>query len=468
MILDFFNRKKLKRPLLLPSIVKKYNMTRPTSSRKHLCYLPYTQLYISFEGNIYVCCGNRKFLLGKYPEQSLHDIWFGERVQKLQRHIKNNDLNRGCGMCREQLLNGNFELVLARGYDKYAPYESAYPVSFEFELSNQCNLDCIMCTPEFSSTVSRRYGIIPDEKTFVFDDKFLQELNEFLPHLKFVSFKGGEPFLIKFYLEIWQKIIDINPAIQINLISNITAYNEKIKMLLDRSNFYLNISIDSFIKERYETIRKNAVFEKTTANLKELLELNRTKGYNHITLMVCFMTINWDEMPEFIRFCNENNIAILFLYITWPAPHLSLKYSGPKTQQYVYDTLNRADIPSNTPNERHNKETYIQLLKQIKTWTEEANSSNTSILLSHYKDSLESYLENKVLCGLPEPEKQTLKTRYKKQFSDFIKYGTYTDNTFNHKLIEMPQEKLTDLLLSGAENKQIFEGVTDNYNKLLL
>ena len=227
------------------------------------------------------------------------------------------DMSLGCDVCLQQINNGNYDLVLARQYDQYAQYMGKYPVSFEFELSNTCNLDCIMCYDEFSTTVAKRHNSQYTQPFSPYDDEFIRQFEEFIPHLKEISFKGGEPFLIKVYMDIWQRIIDLNPAIMVRIITNTTAFNDKIKQMLLKSNFYLNVSIDSLIPERYEKIRRNARFDKTMENITQMLELNRQKGLAHMTIMVCFMTVNWDEMPSFIKFCNENDVAIMFLYITF-------------------------------------------------------------------------------------------------------------------------------------------------------
>lgn len=443
--------------------IKEYNKTREHNCRQYFCHIPFTQLYISFGGNIYACCGNRHYLLGKYPEQSLHDIWFGKRVQKLREALAEGDLGLGCDVCREQLMNGNYDLVLARQYDQYAPYASEYPVSFEFELSNTCNLDCIMCYEEFSTTVARRLNPDYSQPFSPYDDEFIRQFEEFIPHLKEISFKGGEPFLIKVYMDIWQKIIDLNPPVMIRIITNTTAFNDRIKQMLLRSNFYLNVSIDSLIPERYEKIRRNASFGKTMENIMQMLDLNRQKGLSHMTVMVCLMTVNWEEMPSFVRFCNENDVAIMFLYITFPALYLSVKNAGPKKQRLIYQTLSAISVDDGSAYSRHNSSVYRQLLAQLSTWLEHTEKRSLKEQISVSRESLKYFFETETFFHLNIAEKKEKTSEYLVRFDELIRTG---DHDTGSGIVEMDTGILAALLTGPDADNDIRKSIDEHYRGL--
>ena len=458
MAFHFFKRK----PAANNSKLAAYNNSRK-GNKQYFCYIPFTQLYISFGGNIFACCGNRRYLLGKYPEQNLHDIWFGEPIQKLRNFLAKGDMSLGCDVCLEQVNNGNFDLVLARQYDQYAPFMGKYPVSFEFELSNTCNLDCIMCYDEFSTSVAKRHNPSYQQPFSPYDDEFIRQFEEFIPHLKEISFKGGEPFLIKVYMDIWQRIIDLNPSVMVRIITNTTAFNDRIMQMLLKSNFYLNVSVDSLIPERYEKIRRNASYDKTMANISQMLELNRQKGLAHMTLMVCLMTINWDEMPAFIRFCNKNDVAIMFLYITFPAVYLSIKNTGPKTQSHIYKTLSAADVEDNTSYSKHNSSVYRQLLTQLGTWLEQTEKQSMAEHLSALKDCVRYYLNNEVLFTLNLQEREAKSREYLDLLDGIIQKH---DAGFHEKLIEMDKEELAKMLVNYSTDVKFYFLIDENYREL--
>ena len=65
-----------------------------------------------------------------------------------------------------------------------------------------------------------------------YDDDFITQLEEFIPHLEQAFFVGGEPFMIEIYFKIWEKIVETNPSCMISVQTNGTILNQKVKALL--------------------------------------------------------------------------------------------------------------------------------------------------------------------------------------------------------------------------------------------
>jgi MoaA/NifB/PqqE/SkfB family radical SAM enzyme len=80
-----------------------------------------------------------------------------------------------------------------------------YPRVMEFELSNECNLECVMCNGYFSSSIRKNREKLPASVS-PYNDQFVDELDQFIPHLTDAKFLGGEPFMIDIYLKIWERI----------------------------------------------------------------------------------------------------------------------------------------------------------------------------------------------------------------------------------------------------------------------
>jgi len=447
--------------------LKEYNRTRSRRTRKYLCYLPFTQLYVSFEGNIYVCCGNRSFLLGKYPEQSLKDVWFGDALRELRKRIIDADLTKGCQICLEPLRDGNYDLVLARRYDAYGRHRGKYPVAFELELSNTCNLACIMCYSEFSSTVARRLDPHYQAPASPYDAEFVRQFEAFIPHLHEITFKGGEPFLIPIYRHIWRSALALNPSVLIRIITNATALTPVIEELLLRSNFHLNVSIDSLRKDRYEQIRRNADFEQTLGNVRRMIELDRRRGGGRLTIMVCFMTVNWDEMPDLVAFCNDNRVNILFLHITYPALHLSVRHAGPRTQEHIYRNLSQVSLPEGKPVQSHNKSVYGQLLTQLHTWMQEARILPPDQVLATYKRTLDSALSSAFLLPFQGEERLARHAAFSASLDAVLDHGRRSQPDFPSMLAEMPPQETIDLVLSENSPEDICRRILDHYRHLL-
>jgi len=298
--------------------VKLYNNKRPFGILPKLCYAPWTNMFFNTEGRAIVCCKNTKVVLGKYPENSIHDMWFNPKIEQLRNHINNNDLSFGCYKCKEAILQDNISAVTATCFDRYGLLPpKKYPQVMEFELSNKCNLACVMCSGRVSSCINEQN--VADPKIIMpYDVQFLKQLEEFIPHLKEAKFYGGEPFMIDIYQEIWALIIKIKPSVKILVQTNATILNDKIKHMMKKGNFVVSVSLDSVNKENYERIRRNAVFEKTMSNIEWFGAYMKNLG-----VVAAPFRNNWQDIPELVKFCN-NNKYLFYVSIVFHPKELAL------------------------------------------------------------------------------------------------------------------------------------------------
>ena len=138
-----------------------YNKSRPiTADRTSFCYAPSVNMLFSQDGIVRVCCHNMEFSIGKYPEQSIAEIWKSEKANGLRQHMKDWDLSHGCQICDADLRMGSFEEVRASHFD-YLPQHADYPTMMEFLLTNTCNLECVMCRGEYSSLIRKNREKLP-------------------------------------------------------------------------------------------------------------------------------------------------------------------------------------------------------------------------------------------------------------------------------------------------------------------
>ena len=368
---------------LAPSLLKEYNAHRNLGPQKFSCYAPFKSIYFGHNGKAVACCFNRDYALGVYPKQTIKQIWQSTEADKLRDYIKHNDFSLGCIGCKQQLVAGNFDAVKAKQYDEQALNKNHYPSVMEFELSNLCNLECEMCSGNFSSLIrAKREKLPPLENPY--DAAFVKQLEEFIPHLEEVKFYGGEPFLIEIYYEIWEKIMELNPKVRISVQTNATVLNNRVKRILENTNFHINISFDSLQKETYENIRKNAEFERTMENLKWYREYCQTRN-TFFGISVCAMQQNWKELPDFIKFCNELNAPVYFHTVSTPA-NCSIREMEAEEIKTVADYLSSFQFPEDNPVQKKNKTHYTNYIDQIKEWHNHAIKINRAKSVTTYAD----------------------------------------------------------------------------------
>ena len=363
-------------PGLSSAVIAEYNVSRGKPVTNHICHAPFTNMYFNVHGDCAPCW--LTFIdPDSYPQKSIREIWFGEKYQSLRKHLLQYDLTNKCNVCLKNLQGGNYTSVLAKAYDVNEPAE--YPSMMELELSNTCNLECVMCIGELSSSIRKNRERLPAMKN-AYDDNFVEQLGEFIPHLKELRFNGGEPFLINEVFKIFAKVEKLNPKLKITIATNGTVMNYKVKEWLNKLNIHINFSLDSLTPDIYETIRVNAHFDRVMENF--LFYRAYTKENNRtMCLMVNPMRNNWHEMPEFIRFVNKHNINIWFNTIhrpvewsIWALPYEELSK--------LYEQLNAVQFSKEDKGgslSAYNIGIYKNLVGvQIKNWVTEARERTES------------------------------------------------------------------------------------------
>jgi MoaA/NifB/PqqE/SkfB family radical SAM enzyme len=282
-----------------------------------LCSAPFNSLYIGQKGEFFVCCANRFYKLGSYPEQTIMEIWNGEPLKKIREEMKQMKFNVGCGHCSHNLKCGNFETLKIPFYDyKGTTKKLKYPIRLDLELDNICNLECVMCNGKHSSSIRKNREKLP-KYISPYDDKFYNELFEILPHVKRVDFYGGEPFLIKGYYKILDFCREKKLKINFYLQTNGTVYNEKIESYLKELDIDVGVSIDAGTKELFEKIRVNADFDKVCLNLKKISNVLLSKN-KKLTISTVVMGSNVRDLHKIVTLANSINANIYFHKLMFP------------------------------------------------------------------------------------------------------------------------------------------------------
>lgn len=363
--------------VITKDIIMKYRLDRfCTDPDLFLCIAPFANMYFGSSGRVYCCCFCEKEEIGRYPDQSIIEIWRANKIKSIRDSIIDTSFShKNCSGCVDSLVMGNYSACEARVYDnllqsqQYAEKftlarwdENYYPISMEFELSNSCNLECIMCKGDLSSAIRANVEKLP-AKNSPYDDVFIEQLDEFLPFLKQARFFGGEPFLIKQYEKIWEKLIKINPSCECMVQTNGTVFTEGLIKKIKLGNFRIGVSIDSLDPKNYERIRKNAAYKQVMSNILKLYDIIGDR----LSIAICPMQQNWQEIPSFVLFANKMNIHLYFNTVTFPR-ECSLKSLSSEKLREIYSYFERYKFPCDSEVAFYNNNLYVKLLKQIDFW----------------------------------------------------------------------------------------------------
>lgn len=362
---------------LARDIVDAYNAGRIVRSPTTLCYAPETSLNFFTDGYVSACCASRTFPVGSYPAKTIEEIWQGARVASLRRSLRDDNPPNACQGCRDHFESGNFSNALARNFDPIPvfghPVDASAPrlQLIEFEISNSCNLECVMCNGWNSSAIRRNRDRLPALES-PYDDAFVDQLGPFLPYLHEARFLGGEPFLVPIYYRIWNALIDVNPSISTVITTNGTIMNRKVRDVLDRLKPGIVVSCDSMDRATYEAIRVNARFDDVMANIETFRHASQEAG-SHFGIAACPMPQNWRTIPGIVDFCNDRNVPLCFNTVLEPAAN-SIRALPREEIETIHGYLSDA-MPRPTRRElgqEHvaaNLERYRGLLSQLAGWT---------------------------------------------------------------------------------------------------
>ncbi len=377
--------------MLTPEIVEEFNRIRNTPAGTSACPAAVINLHFSQQGVVTACCFNRQQVLGVYPENSIDEIWNGEPIRQLRDALDRNDLSLGCQKCEQQLEARDYGGAHALFYSVYArmtaekrierglqpeggPDAPPVPMRLEFNIHNSCNLECVMCHGLASSSIrTRREKLAPMPNPY--DEAFVDQLEPFLPYVVEADFMGGEPFMIHAYQMLWERIAQVNPKMELCILTNATILDDKIKDLLERINCLMHVSIDSMYKETYESIRKGASFDEVMANCMYYLDLMKRKGLPY-TWRMCPMRQNWKEIPETVKFCNEKGITLMYNQVDSPV-NFSL-HTLPQSELQEVINFYKRHIPPETTNEveLQNRSNYIELIQRLEGFLVAENRLN--------------------------------------------------------------------------------------------
>ena len=311
------------------------------------CNAPFNNMYFTVRGKVSPCWKTTGDCDQWSVDRSVKDIWFGNKFQMYRDALEENRFINRCKECEKNINEGVWPL--AKAYEDFPINQ--YPSLMELELSNQCNLECIMCSGELSSGIRKNRDKLPP-LPMIYDDSFREQLHEFIPHLTELRFNGGEPFAQKIVLDICDDVARINPSLKINVATNGTVINKRVRHIMENNNLHINISIDSLIASRYEEIRINGNFDKLMMNTTKFYQYCKDNN-SELSIMVNPMRNNWEEMVHFVEFTHGLNANLWFNTILYP-------------KQYAIWNL-----PTNELKEIYNtmKDQLTKLDKSLKTYS---------------------------------------------------------------------------------------------------
>ena len=284
---------------------------------KH-CSLLWTHLSNEPGGTCRSCCIARErisrpdgsdYTLG---EDSIRDIFHSDYMTNLRQEIREGKTPENCATCwidedngkesKRQLYNGYAEWRYPDGIDYNA--EPDMPRDYQLILGNACNLKCRTCNANYSSkwrkeSLDRDIEFWePPSKIDLHDleeSKFWLDIEDWLPHVRVLEIMGGEPFYMKEFRKLIDKLVDmgVSKNIMITLSTNGTFYNDKLidKIVGNFENLGFNISLDG-VAEKFDYLRHGDSWNNVVENLDKFYKLHTE--HDHVNINVTHTVSVWN------------------------------------------------------------------------------------------------------------------------------------------------------------------------------
>src|SRR3989338_6156576 len=166
----------------------------------------------------------------------------------------------------------------------------SYPRRLVRELTNACNLNCIMCGRNESSFT----------KNF-FDISYLYRLEPALSYVEEVTLFGwGEPTIHPRFKDILEFLN--NFPVKKYFVTNGTTLHKIEDLLFDFKVDIMAVSLDGACEATNDKIRRGASFNKIVSSLKKITARKRENrlNYPYINFVMTLMKSNLYELPEMV------------------------------------------------------------------------------------------------------------------------------------------------------------------------
>lgn len=183
----------------------------------------------------------------------------------------------------------------------------SYPRRLVFELTNACNLNCVMCGRNAANF-----------KPTVFDMDVFRSFEPLMDTVEEVTLMGwGEPTIHPHFIEMLE-IINRHSARKYFCSNGMNL--KKIKnAIFDYKVDVFAISLDGATDETNGRIRRGSKIEQITSDLKDIISTKKERGlkYPWINFVFCAMQSNIRELPNLVRLAAEIGIEeVKVVYLT--------------------------------------------------------------------------------------------------------------------------------------------------------
>lgn len=263
------------------------------------CNRPFQHIYVFPNGDVRSCSWTYE-CIGNILEQSLEEIWVGDKVEQIRKTIRDGSYSLCNHLACPYLANNSLPDIDEKEFEHYSN-SSEYPTEINAAYDYICNNACPSCRHEIFK---------PDEKykqnMKIISDKLIPAINK----TDILSTDGnGDCFASPYIMDMLENIQPLNPELEILLESNGVLCNEENWSKLEhlyKYNINIVITPNSFESNTYKNLSGGFdSVDKVIANLHFIRKLRKSGQISKFDISIVVQDRNYKELPEFTRRCIE-------------------------------------------------------------------------------------------------------------------------------------------------------------------
>lgn len=270
-----------------------------------ICPNPFENIEIDSEGDVYTCCINwiNNYSIGNIYDNSLDEIWNGQKVQKLRENILKGDYSLCSQEFCQYCTSGNIPNPSFLMKDEFKVKMKKYPSVVKLSYDKECNIACRICRDDIIKNTQEEYKKL--------DKIFKKYILPSLKNAKTVIINAhGDPFGSRHCRKVIKVISEKYPEIKFDFHTNGTLCDEKQfeRLKIKEKINTMRISVSATTSETYGKIVKNGdkLFKKLKSNLEFLSQLQRERQFEFYMHFVV-SSKNYKEMGDFAEMAVSYN-----------------------------------------------------------------------------------------------------------------------------------------------------------------
>jgi MoaA/NifB/PqqE/SkfB family radical SAM enzyme len=384
-------------------------------NNKTFCIVPFVHSCIHTNGDITLCCISREKSEFNIKNSNIDQWWNSEYLKSVRQRLLDGEELTECTACYELEQQGfssqrhqkNLEYKIphpkyANKVINYLGYDNLEsPIDIEIELTNLCNLKCIMCNETESSAIlseNKKLKIaVYDQSEFTWDDETIDKIKNLfnVQETKLINIRGGEPFMVPQIKNILLNSVVTGSSknIKLHISTNCTKFDQEWVEILDQfKEIRMMCSLDA-VDQLSEYIRYNSDWNIIKENIKLMQSIKNV----NVVVNATVQNINLLGLDQLITWCQKENLFLLLNILQNPR-YLQIDVLPAQLHEQALDLLVKTKTTLSNPEIVSNLDNLINVLKQIKSvhgsqyWDDFLNDINLR----------ESIRNNSILDVIPE------------------------------------------------------------------